>query len=471
MNKQIWAVQVTDTNISAILVSKTADSYEIIRSNYYDLESGTISLGKIVDKNKLIEKLKLIKKENKIGGSIVLSISESLSLSKGIETPILKKNEFEQYVKNEFSNFAVYSKKDFFFDYKEFSLTNDKKFNYVISLAKEDCLEYLRIFKKAGLKVIFIADSTESIFEALPFLTKGEAMDSFVENGPYGIAIISDSTTKVSIFNKDNMIAHNSIDMGLNDLNEEEIPIFTTRINSILDFVKTESGEVKNILVAFEKEIDDILLNKIADSLNKKVYYIKKNNSFSIVIALSSAINVLENKNSINILKRHYENKASNTNRAISLSLIFLLFNSLFFFSLAPTLKEIRNLNTSLKKVESDITLEENTLKDLNAKLAELNSLKGDNLYFESVKALKNDAFNDIKIESIYKAIPAGVTVNKLLLRDKILGFSGETSNYNLIKSTLDSLLKNSLISSGKIIDISRSSSNSFIFNINFYLK
>lgn len=471
MKKQIWALQVTDTYIMAVLVAKRAVSYEILKSNYYALEEGVLAAGKILNKAKFLEKLKVARKENKIRGAVALTISESLVLTKGMETPPLKKKEFEQYVKEEFSNFAVYTKKDFFFDYREFSLTKDKKFDYVVSIAKETCLEYLKIFKQAGMKIAFITAATESLFEALPFITEATDLAALQAKAPYALVIISDEVTKVSIFDSTNMVGHNSVDMGLNTIDKEGVDSFMTRLSSIFAWARNGQEEVAAILVVLERERPEALLEKLAAATNKKVYYAKKNNSFAIIIALSSAVNLLENKKTINILKRHYENKLSATNRAISLALVFFLFNAMFVATLTPTWRGIKNLKLLTTKANTNIATEKGLLTTLTAEAKTLASVTIDNTYFESIKALKTKSFDDLKIATLYGAIPPGVTVNRFLISEKILAFEGVTTDYAKIATTLAALLKKPLISDGKIVSIGRVSANAFLFKINFSLK
>jgi len=471
MKQQIWAIQVTDTYIMVVLVAKKTGAYEILKSNSYPLEEGVVVLGKILNKAKFLEKLKTARKENKISGRLVLTISGSLVLTKGIETPRLKKAEFVQYIKNEFSNFAVYTKKAFFFDYREFSLTEERKFNYVVSLTEETCSEYLKSFKQAGLKLAFITDATEALFEALPFITRATELEAFQAAAPYGLVVISEEVTKVSIFDKANMLAHNSIDMGLNTIDEEGTAIFMARINSVLASVKDRPVGVKDLLIVLERETGADLLEKLAAATDKKVYYAKKNNSFARLIALSSAVNLLENKRPLNILKRHYENKLSNTSRTISLVLAFFLFNAMFAFTFAPTLQEIKNLKLLTTSANADIATEKGLLTTLTTEAKTLASVTAENTYFESIKALKTKSFDDLKIAAIYAAISPGVTVNSLSINEKLLVVEGGTTDYSKISITLGALVKEALISSGKIVNISRASAKAFLFTLNFYLK
>jgi type IV pilus assembly protein PilM len=180
-------IDISDRSIKYVELVRRGKKLTIGKFGLKTLPPQAIDFGRIVDKDKVVDFLKKIKSETGFSLVRVSLPGERTSVFEVVVSSDNPVKDIEEYIKKE-TDFSV---KDTIFDYEIFEKVSDQKSRAIVhSLPRKIVLDYVDVFKSAGMSPVLFETETQSI---------ARSVINSSENGRSIVIDLGENTSSVSL--------------------------------------------------------------------------------------------------------------------------------------------------------------------------------------------------------------------------------------------------------------------------------
>lgn len=455
VGKRVVAIDIGTSNIKVIVAKRSFSKLRIIDAKILHTPKDCIINGEILNKEKLILFLtNQVKNLKIIGSKTYLSIASPDIIVRDINLRVMKEQDLEGCITYEAEQYVVEDISSYIIDYKV-SDTHDTGYNKIMFTACPKTLveDYIEVINSSGLKTSKIEIGGFALYKLINF----SSIEDLVTGGSIAVIDVGESSTKVSILNKDGPQMYSLVAIGCEKLmssknTSEALINLLQQIHRIFEFYtdKDSINSVDNIYIigggCYEEEIKDLLsqsfgktLKKFPSSHIKGIDIQGSINPQEEGYLLQALALLVPDKSSCTDLYSRYI--SSNKNSKSGIVVTFVVFIVLIF-SFAFAQFHYKNLLNDLYSKNS--ILEEKILdyNSLELQSEEIGTqIQLHQLIIESFKEINQDGFRISKlIKDLDNVIPSHIIVTKLKYSRSSVEISAITSDYLYISNFIINL-------------------------------
>ena len=188
---------------------------KLVRFALEPMPDDVVRRGEIIQWEAMSDLLKAALKKNRFSGrKAALVVPDSIAFSRRTHMPPMGPAQLEFNLPYEFHDYITEDKEKYFYDYAMIDLIRDEEGNVsemdllAVAVPKEIMSNYMRMFKRAGLRLVMAAPENRALENVAKYL-KPEMTE-----GDYALLDLGAGATRVDIFSKGVYEVTRSIDIG-----------------------------------------------------------------------------------------------------------------------------------------------------------------------------------------------------------------------------------------------------------------
>ena len=200
---------------------------KLVRFAMEPMPDDMVRQGEIIQWEAMGDLLKAALKKNRFSGKRgALVVPDSIAFSRRTHMPPMGPSQLEFNLPYEFHDYITEDKDKYFYDYAMIGLMRDEEGNVsemdllAVAVPKEIMSNYMRMFKRAGLKLVMAAPENRALENVAKYL-KPEMTE-----GDYALLDLGAGATRIDIFSKGVYEVTRSIDIGCHTIAQIVADVF-----------------------------------------------------------------------------------------------------------------------------------------------------------------------------------------------------------------------------------------------------
>ena len=200
---------------------------KLVRFAMEPMPDDMVRQGEIIQWEAMGDLLKAALKKNRFSGKRgALVVPDSIAFSRRTHMPPMGPSQLEFNLPYEFHDYITEDKDKYFYDYAMIDLIRDEEGNVsemdllAVAVPKEIMANYMRMFKRAGLKLVMAAPENRALENVAKYL-KPEMTE-----GDYALLDLGAGATRIDIFSKGIYEVTRSIDIGCHSIAQLVADVF-----------------------------------------------------------------------------------------------------------------------------------------------------------------------------------------------------------------------------------------------------